>query len=251
MFVCAASDIGMKRTENQDSFMCSVFDDGAICAVVCDGMGGAGFGSLASSIAVAEIHGRIERGYRSDFSPMSMKNLLVTSVSAANTIVYNKARTESEKMGMGTTCVAVIVRGGTAYIASVGDSRAYHLSDGGVRQVTVDHTYVEMLYEQGKINKQELQTHKMRHYITKAVGVEESVEVDFFEVDISEGDEILLCSDGLSNYCNDETLFDELHGRARSQEEGDRLIKQLIDYVNSQGGKDNITLAMICNNERK
>ena len=247
MFVCAASDIGMKRKENQDSFLFSSFDDGAVCAVVCDGMGGAGFGSLASSIAVNAVHDRIKQNYRSSFSPMSMKNLLVTAVSAANTLIYKKAAEEQEKKGMGTTCVAAIVKDDIAYIASVGDSRAYHLSDSGIEQVTVDHTYVEMLYEQGKINKEEISTHDMRHYITKAVGVEKEVEVDFFEIDISRGDEIILCSDGLSNYCSDDMLYEAIHARSENKEKGDKVVAGLIDYVNSQGGKDNITLAMICN----
>lgn len=239
----------MKRRENQDCFLCSSFDDGAVCAVVCDGMGGAGFGSLASSIAVAAVHERIRLGYRSDYSAISMKNLLVTAVSAANTLVYKAACEDEEKQGMGTTCVAAIVKNDTAYIASVGDSRAYHLSEQGIEQITVDHTYVELLYEQGKINKEDIPTHDMRHYITKAVGVEKDVEVDFFEIDIGVGDEIILCSDGLSNYCDSDKLYMSIHGKPQDQSDGDRIVAQLIDYVNSQGGRDNITLAMICNYE--
>lgn len=247
MFVCASSDIGMKRKENQDSFVCSTFDDGAVCAVVCDGMGGAGFGSLASSIAVSAVHERIRLGYRSDYSSMSMKNLLVTAVSAANTLVYNAACEDEEKQGMGTTCVAAIVKNDIAYIASVGDSRAYHLSAEDITQITVDHTYVEFLYEQGKINKEEISTHDMRHYITKAVGVEKEVEVDFFETDIAKGDEIVLCSDGLSNYCNSDKLYESIHAKPVDVSDGNRIVAELIDYVNSQGGRDNITLALICN----
>ena len=239
----------MKRKENQDCFVCSSFDDGAVCVVVCDGMGGAGFGSLASSIAVSAVHERIRLGYRSDYSPMSMKNLLITAVSAANTLVYNAACEDEEKQGMGTTCVAAVVKNDTAYIASVGDSRAYHLSSEGIAQITVDHTYVEMLYEQGKINKEEISTHDMRHYITKAVGVEKEVEVDFFEIDISKGDEVILCSDGLSNYCSDDKLYESIHGKPADRENGEMIVAGLIDYVNSQGGKDNITLAVICNYE--
>ena len=250
LFVCAASDIGMKRSENQDCFLFSVFDDGAVCAVVCDGMGGAGYGSIASGIAVSAVHDRIKQNYRDNFSPMSMKNLLVTAVSAANTLVFKKANEEKEKMGMGTTCVAAIVKNDIAYIASVGDSRAYHLSDDGIEQVTVDHTYVELLYEQGKINKEEISTHDMRHYITKAVGVEKDVEVDFFEIDISKGDEIILCSDGLSNYCSSDMLYERIHAKAQNKEDGDEIVASLIDYVNSQGGRDNITLAMICNYDK-
>lgn len=241
MFVCAKSDIGMKRKENQDNFRLGELSGNAVYAVVCDGMGGASAGSVASSVAAEEIAKRISQSFREDASAMTMKNLLVTAVSAANTIVYNKSITEPEKQGMGTTCVVAVVTGDTAYIASVGDSRAYLLTD-GISQITSDHTYVEMLYRQGKINKEEINTHDMRHYITKAVGVEKEVEVDFFEVELEGETDILLCTDGLTNFCDNEMILQTV----KSMPPEDAL-EQLIDCANSKGGKDNITVAIISN----
>ena len=244
MFICAKSDIGKKRKENQDRFKVDTLEDGAAVAVVCDGMGGANFGSLASNIAVDAVFERITSNYREKASSVTMKNLLITSVTAANTLVYQNSMEDSEKSGMGTTCVAAVVRDDVAYIASVGDSRAYHLSDEEISQITVDHTYVEMLYEQGKINRDEISTHDMRHYITKAVGTEKELEVDYFELDISQGDEILLCTDGLTNVCSNEQLYGFVHSKAPEE-----AIEKLINYANEQGGKDNITVALICNIE--
>lgn len=241
MFVCAKSDIGMKRKENQDNFRLGELSGNSVYAVVCDGMGGASAGSVASSVAAEEIAKRISQSFRESASPMTMKNLLVTAVSAANTIVYNKSITEPEKQGMGTTCVVAVVSEDTAYIASVGDSRAYLISD-KICQITSDHTYVEMLYRQGKINKDEINTHDMRHYITKAVGVEKDVEVDFFEVSLEMGQSILLCTDGLTNFCDNEMIL-----KTVSENDPENALEQLIDCANSKGGKDNITVAIICN----
>lgn len=241
MFICAKSDIGMKRKENQDNFRLGTLSENAVYTVVCDGMGGASAGSVASSVAAEEIAERISAGFREDASEMSMKNLLVTAVSAANTIVYHMSVNEPEKKGMGTTCVAAVACGETAYIASVGDSRAYLISD-DISQITSDHTYVEMLYQQGKINKEEISTHDMRHYITKAVGVEKDVEVDFFTVDLKKGDSLLLCTDGLTNFCDNEMIL-----KTVKSAEPNEALEELIDCANSKGGKDNITVALLCN----
>lgn len=241
MFACAKSDIGMKRKENQDNFRLGSLTGDAVYTVVCDGMGGASSGSVASSVAAEEIAKRITQGFREDASSLTMKNLLVTAVSAANTIVYNKSITEPEKQGMGTTCVVAVVADDTAYIVSVGDSRAYLVSD-EITQITSDHTYVEMLYRQGKINKDEINTHDMRHYITKAVGVEKEVEVDFFEVPLEKGQSLLLCTDGLTNFCDNEMILKTVNSMPPQQ-----AVEQLIDCANSKGGKDNITVSIISN----
>lgn len=241
LLVAAKSDIGMKRKENQDRFRVTVLDDGTAVAVVCDGMGGVNFGGEASDMAVTAIFERLIQNYRPKSSSMTMKNLLVTSISAANTIVYSSSKETVEKNGMGTTCVVAVVRDDIAYIASVGDSRAYLVDDKGIEQVTVDHTYVEMLYEQGKINRDEIKMHNMRNVITKAIGTEKELEVDFFEVDFELGNELLLCTDGLTNHCTDEQLYNFIH-----RQDIEKAAEDLINYANEQGGKDNITVALIC-----
>lgn len=242
MFVAGKTDIGRVRNENQDNFRIELFDDEAALAVVCDGMGGAVSGKEASEIAAKAIYERIVGSFRLDLGNNSIRNLLLTSVNAANALVYGKSEVATEKNGMGTTCVVAIVKDNTCFVASVGDSRAYIINNDGIKQITNDHTYVEMLYEQGKITKEEIKKHKMRNVITKAVGTEKNVEVDYFEVSLTPESFVLLCSDGLTNYCSDEQIYDYVMNRDLN-ESADELIK----YVNSHGGKDNITVAIIKN----
>ena len=130
----------------------------------------------------------------------------------------------------------------TAFVASVGDSRAYLINSKGITQLTNDHTYVEMLYEQGKITKEEMKQHKMRNVITKAVGTEENVDVDYFEIDLEPSSVILLCSDGLTNYCSNELIFNFVY-----QKDIKTAADELVDYVNTHGGKDNITVVLVKN----
>ena len=172
----------------------------------------------------------------------SIRNLMLTSVHYANTIVYGKSKEDIDKNGMGTTCVAALVVDKTVYMVSVGDSRGYLLTKDGIAQITTDHTYVEMLYRSGQITKEEAKNHHMRNVITKAVGVESDVEVDYFELEENDNFAVLLCSDGLTNYCTDNMIYETVFGNNL-----DEAIKQLIAFANECGGKDNITAAVIAN----
>lgn len=242
LFVEGRTDIGPVRKENQDNFRVKLFDGDAALAVVCDGMGGATSGKEASEIAVNAVYDRISAGYRRDGDGNSVKNLMITAINAANSLVFSESVNDSEKEGMGTTCVAAVVRKDIAFIASIGDSRAYLIDKKGITQITNDHTYVEMLYEQGKITKEEIKNHKMRNVITKAVGTEKDVDVDYFEVDLEPDSVMLLCSDGLSTYCSNELIFNFVY-----QKDLKTAASELIEYVNTHGGKDNITVVLIKN----
>ena len=167
---------------------------------------------------------------------------MLTSVHYANTIVYGKSKEDIDKNGMGTTCVAALVVDKTVYMVSVGDSRGYLLTKDGIAQITTDHTYVEMLYRSGQITKEEAKNHHMRNVITMAVGVESDVEVDYFELEENDTFAVLLCSDGLTNYCTDNMIYETVFGKNL-----DEAIKQLIAFANECGGKDNITAAVIAN----
>lgn len=234
--------IGPIRRENQDNFFIKQFDDNTTMAIVCDGMGGASCGKEASELAVNTISQRILNGYNAKMEINSIKNLLITSVTASNSIVYSESVKNENKNGMGTTCVATIIKDNVVSIASVGDSRAYLINTKGITQITNDHTYVEMLFEQGKISKEDMTKHKMRHYITKAIGTEKEIEVDYFEIEIEKDWIILLCTDGLSNYCSDEMIFNFVYQNDISQ-----ACDSLVEYVNTHGGKDNITVVIIKN----
>lgn len=242
LFVEGRTHIGPVRKENQDNFRIAERNGDAAIAVVCDGMGGATFGREASEIAVNAIFERISAGFRPDSENNSVRNLMISAVCAANAMVYTESRSGEEKNGMGTTCVAAIVKRDTAFVASVGDSRAYLINSKGITQLTNDHTYVEMLYKQGKITKEEMKQHKMRNVITKAVGTEENVDVDYFEIDLEPSSVILLCSDGLTNYCSNELIFNFVY-----QKDIKTAADELVDYVNTHGGKDNITVVLVKN----
>ena len=242
MFVVAKSDVGKTRQENQDKFCIKVIDDEVVAAVVCDGMGGAQSGGLASEMAANTVFDRLLLNYRNDADDNSIRNMLITSLTAANTLVYEKSKEDEDKMGMGTTCIGAIIRKDKAYIASVGDSRAYLLDENGITQITNDHTIVEILYEQGKIEKGDKSSHEMSHIITKAVGTEPDLDPDYFEVELKQNSVILICSDGLTNYCSDELIYSYVYNK-----DLERSLEDLINYANEKGGKDNITVAIIKN----
>ncbi len=241
MFITAKSDIGMVRSENQDHFKVSMIDQTAI-AVVCDGMGGAVAGGEASEIASNVVYDRINLSFRPEMTQRNIQNLLVTALKTANTIVYDKSKSDKLKEGMGTTCVAAIAEDDIAYIASVGDSRAYLLDESGIVQITRDHTYIKMLQSQGKYDENDEKVASMSHIITKAIGTEEDVDPDFFEVPLKEKSVLLLCSDGLTNYLTDEQIYDAVYLKPL-----ETAMNEMINNCNDSGGKDNITIAIIVN----
>ncbi|MDE6148808.1 MAG: Stp1/IreP family PP2C-type Ser/Thr phosphatase [Ruminococcus sp.] len=242
MFLAYKTDIGKKREENQDAVRADFIDENISISVVCDGMGGAKSGGVASDVAVTNIFNRIMSGFRADADSNRIRNLMLSAVHAANTIVYEKSKEDIDKNGMGTTCVAALVYNKHCYVVSVGDSRVYLLNDNGISQITTDHTYVQVLYEQGVITKEEQQNHKLKNVITRALGVEDDVEVDYFEFEQDGNFALLLCSDGLSNYCSEQVLYDFVYGKNL-----DEAASNLINYANDQGGNDNITVALVAN----
>lgn len=242
MFLAYKTDIGKKRKDNQDAVRSSFIEDNVSISVVCDGMGGAKSGEVASDVAVTNVFNRIMSGFRADADSNSIRNLMLSAVHAANTIVYEKSKEDIDKNGMGTTCVAVLVVNKHCYIVNVGDSRAYLLDDKGITQITTDHTYVQALLDQGIITEEEKKTHAMKNVITRALGVDDDVEVDYFEVEPTDNFTILLCSDGLSNYCSEEFIYNTVYGNNL-----DDAATKLIEHANEQGGKDNITVALVAN----
>ena len=242
MYLSYNSDMGKERHENQDKICAGFITENAALAVVCDGMGGAASGSVASELAATEIYRRVTEGFNENMKPSSIENLLKTAVSAANTIVYNKSREDIEKNGMGTTCVAALVVGKRAHIINIGDSRAYLMNDQGVTQVTEDHTYVQVLYKHGEITYEEMLNHRMKHIITRAIGVDSTVEPDYFELEESGNFAVFLCTDGLYNYCHPQVIYESMFNKNL-----DKGVSDLIDYSNACGGKDNISAAVIAN----
>jgi len=238
MNVYSETNIGLARTENQDRVRTAVMD-GACFAVVCDGMGGQNAGSEASERAVNIVFDRVTKVFRPDYESRSIKNLLISAVTTANSVVYDTSVSSMEMSGMGTTCVAALVCGNTLYAVNVGDSRLY-LINHEIRQISKDHTVVMHMYENGEITKEQLKNHPKRNYITKAVGVAETLTPDYFEMELTENSALLLCTDGLSNYCGEADIF-----RAVKELAPNEVPAALIQKALENGGGDNITAAFM------
>ncbi len=242
MNIFGCTDKGVVRSSNQDAYFTGTFNDGTVFAVVCDGMGGANGGNIASRLAVDYLSASLKAGYREKMSENSIRNLLDSSIYAANIRVFDKSRESKDLNGMGTTVVVAIVKDNIGYIAHVGDSRAYVVSNNGLVQLTRDHSIVQSMIEDGKITPDEARVHPRKNVITRALGVEETVVPEFTVCDFNNNDILLLCTDGLTNYVDAKTIENVI----LSNEYSDPTIK-LIEIANSNGGGDNITAVVIKN----
>lgn len=245
MKIFTKTDIGLVRSENQDNVWGEMLGEGVCAAVLCDGMGGESQGGLASRIAVEMISARIKENFNELMNRNSVRNLLITAVVAANSLVWDTSRHKVHEV-MGTTCVASIVFGGTAYIVNIGDSRAYRLftqsDDECIQQITKDHSHVQELVERGEITEEQAKTHPRRNKITRAIGAEANVTPDYFELHLEKGDMLLLCSDGLSAYGDDLDILDICF-----DSESESCCDNLVKYANKNGGNDNVSVAFIVN----
>lgn len=236
------TDIGLIRNENQDRVWTSYLGENeeATALVVCDGMGGENAGSCASQMTLDIMRERISESFRTSNNRNFIRNLLITSVTAANSFVYDRARSEPDKKGMGTTCVAAIVYAQRAYIVNVGDSRCYRIFGESMQQVTKDHTEVRRLLELGKITEEESRAHPYRSRLTRAVGATRDITPDYFEIDLEEGNILLLCSDGLHSYGDDSEIAGIIVSNPIN-----KCSDMLIDYALANGGRDNVTVALL------
>lgn len=239
MRIFGATDIGTKRHSNQDAYINTALSKNAVLSVVCDGMGGANAGNIASSIAVNCITEYIKRSFVPALQPTSVKNLLLSAIDSANSEVFEKAQGEAELNGMGTTVVVALIMGETAYIAHVGDSRAYLIKDGSAQQLTRDHSVVQTLVETGHLTADEARVHPERNVITRALGVEETVEGDYAEIPFKEG-VIVLCTDGMSNVITADDLANTANETALEE-----LPKALINIANTRDSGDNVTVTAV------
>lgn len=239
MKIYSRTDTGMVRTANQDAFFAENLDDETAFAVVCDGMGGANAGNVASENAVKSISGYIERSYNGAFGTESIEKMLKNAIVSANIELYDMAVSNPLFSGMGTTVVLAFVKGETAVIAHAGDSRIYLVND-GIKQLTRDHSVVQSLIESGKITPDDAKVHPKKNVITRAVGAEENIAVDTAVLKVGEGDTLLLCTDGLTNYLDDKDILDSVKTVRPSE-----IPDTLVDRANKNGGGDNITVVVL------
>lgn len=240
MRIVAKTDIGLKRTSNQDSYAAGELPGSVAWAVVCDGMGGTNGGNFASSTAVKIISERISSSYRQGMSFTSIKNMFMSAIIAANVCVFEKANENPELSGMGTTVVVAIVADEHVYVAHAGDSRAYILSRGKLHQLTKDHSFVQEMVDSGKLTPDEAREDPRKNLITRALGVSEDLRIDFCEEQISEDDVLLICTDGLTNFVEPEEIY-ELTDDGKFYEFAERLVNR----ANHNGGGDNVTVVTV------
>ncbi len=233
------TDIGLRRSSNQDAFSISMLPDGAILAVVCDGMGGANAGNVASKMAAEAISKFVERSYRLGLSFDGAAALLNNAIISANIEVYDLSLKDPNLKGMGTTVVAAIVTNDFTVISHVGDSRAYIVGN-EIRQVTRDHSVVQSLIESGKLTPEQARVHPRKNVITRALGTEEDVLPENNRCDLSVGETLLLCTDGLSNYVDTSGIKSIIEST-----QAEAVAEALINEANKNGGGDNITVVTV------
>ena len=235
------SDTGLVRSQNQDNYRIEPLDRHTVLAVVCDGMGGAKSGDIASKLAIEVFVDEVRRAYKPNFSLEQNEQLLQTAVKLANFTVFDQSRQSDEFAGMGTTLVAALISGKNAAVVNVGDSRCYHITHDGIRQVTMDHSLVQLMVNRGELTAEEARNYPRRNIITRAVGTEPVVESDVFHVRLERGDTILLSSDGLHDVVEDqEILFEVVHGINR----GD-CCQRLLKTAEMRGAPDNVTSVLV------
>ncbi|MCR5222508.1 MAG: Stp1/IreP family PP2C-type Ser/Thr phosphatase [Lachnospiraceae bacterium] len=235
------TDIGRKRRINQDNvYSCEVpLGNLPNLFIVCDGMGGHKAGDFASAYAVKAIEREIMLCEETE--PV---RIIREAIECANAEIFEKAASDEQLRGMGTTAVVATIVDGTLIVANVGDSRLYIIND-DIEQITKDHSLVEEMVRIGELDRSEAREHPDKNIITRALGVTDSVEVDFFEVELKKGDIILMCSDGLTNMVEDE----DIRMVVKAQRDVVQIVEELIKIANHNGGSDNIGVVVIESDE--
>lgn len=240
MLIKGNTDIGKIRQANEDGYDFGSFDDGTSWAVVCDGMGGVRGGQIASSLVTEMVSDKIRKCYNKLMPVYSFENIFLSTITTANVIVNDRSFTDTEFQGMGTTIVAAIVKDTQACIAHVGDSRVYKLNSAGITQLTKDHSLAQEMLDSGQITKEEFENYPKKNIITRALGIDEKVEIDFDFTDVTEGDLLLLCTDGLSGLLSDEEIYNIYRNT-----DFELLCDEYIKAANEKGGYDNITAVVM------
>ena len=235
------TDKGRVRPTNQDIFQIEAREDNRTALlVVCDGMGGANAGNVASRFAAQSFIESAGDALSGTLDETARQNLLTQALKQANETVFSLAGRQPEFRGMGTTLVSAFVQGRDASIMNVGDSRAYIMSGGTLRQISEDHSYVEEMRRLGRISEADARSHPQKNLITRAVGVDATVEGDLFEQTLADGDILLLCSDGLTGMVEDGKIAEVLAGAGTLEDKG----RELLTLALEGGGRDNITVAL-------
>ena len=235
------TDPGIVRTMNQDACFAEHLDKNTLLCVVCDGMGGAKSGNVASSLAVDVFTQEIRSSYHSNMNDIDVEDLLQRAVKLANFTVYDQAREVEDFAGMGTTLVAALIRGKQVTVANVGDSRAYQINAKGIRLLTTDHSLVQMMIQRGELLPEQAKQYPGKNLITRAIGTETVVQCDLFQLELERDDVLLLCTDGLTNLLDDQELLFEVVHRTDRQD----CCRRLLEIAKNRGAPDNVTCVLL------
>ena len=235
------TDPGCVRKQNQDAYQIEQLDKNSLLCIVCDGMGGAKSGNIASTLAMDVFVQEVRRCWKPSLTQSDVDQILRGAVKLANFTVYDQAQQFVDFTGMGTTLVAVLIRGKKVTVVNVGDSRVYGINKNGIQQITRDHSLVQMMVERGEITPEQAKSYPGKNFITRAIGTEPIILCDLYHQDAEKGDYFLLCSDGLSNVLDDqEILFEVVHGVNKA-----RCCERLLSIAKKRGAPDNVTSVLI------
>ena len=234
------TDRGILRRENQDACAYQTIDEDNAWGVVCDGMGGARAGDIASRIGVEVFREHMEKYYDSKEEEKSSGEELKSAVDEGNEAILFVANRNKEYFGMGTTLVGAMLQGTKVSVINIGDSRAYHISEEAIQRVTRDHSIVEVLVERGNITPEEARQHPQKNLITRALGTSKTAEADLYEIVLQSGDWLLLCSDGLINEVPDDEIAAEIRNAITPEE----ACRNLLETVLDRGAPDNVTILL-------
>ena len=235
------TDPGCVRTQNQDAYQMEQLDRNTALCIVCDGMGGAKSGNIASTLAVDVFVQEVRRSWTSSMNQEKINQMLYSAVKLANFTVYDQAQQFEEFDGMGTTLVAVLIHHRHVTVIHVGDSRAYRVNTDGIWQMTRDHSLVQMMVERGELSTEMAKSYPGKNFITRAIGTEPIVDCDISNLELSKGEFLVLCSDGLSNVLDDqEILFEVIHGVNKQD-----CCQRLLDIAKNRGAPDNVTSVLV------
>ena len=235
------TDPGCVRPQNQDVYQIEKLDGSSALFLVCDGMGGAKSGNVASSLAADVFVQEVRRNWKHSLDESHIDQILQNAVKLANFTVFDQAQQFEEFNGMGTTLVAALVRGRKVTVFHVGDSRAYAITRDGIRQVTRDHSVVQMMLDRGELKPEQARNYPGKNLITRAIGTEGTVKSDLTHFTLERGESLLLCSDGLSNMMDEqEILFEVVHGVNKQY-----CCQRLLDIAKNRGAPDNVTSVFV------
>ncbi len=233
-----STDVGKRRTNNEDAVFANNLDAEANVYIVADGMGGHNAGEVASKNVIQIVSSILNE------QEAITQELIIKAIESANKSIFEMSKENKELSGMGTTVVVAVTAEKQFTIAHVGDSRAYLITKAGIQVLTMDHSWVQELINTGALTQSEAKDHPQKNVITRAIGIDKDVKVDVLQGEWNEGEILLLCSDGLNTHVEDNEIYDIIS----QSSDIEIAVAELIDLANNRGGSDNITVVLVENN---